>query len=461
MFILFLNALSVIGLLGIVVSMFLLYLGHVPINRHANALAHSLELSNQQNEKLQKQLTHLRDGYEKIEASNVVLRDRLLNKNSLLKYTNEELLRHNGELMQFSFTVSHNLRSPVAALKGLLGAIKNAKKDEDKISLLGKFNDVAESLDEIVHELNDITGIRNDVYKKKEIVSLGGVINNVLSTYSEEISESNAQIELDVSSKVHLNTNKPALEGILLNIIGNGLKHRKLSRAPKVIIKGEKVTGGTLVKIKDFGIGIDLDNHSKKLFKLYSRINLEVEGRGTGLYISKLMADSIDAQITVDSELNEWTEFHLLVNDAQIEDEEILFENDGVTIDINKESNWMEMKWKENVNFGDFKEACINVNSLLTHYANEKLLIDFTKFNIPPEFIEWARINIVPVIHPSLLEISLKGAEDQMHRIEDQLEHFQNDLKKQKIRTTIQDLELLSESGDDDKVTQRGQQVSN
>ncbi len=434
---LLLNALNIIGLIGIGISMLLLCIGYIPIDRQMCKMANSLNESSQENEKLKRQLDHLRERYGKMTSSNEMLRERLLNKNSLLKYTSEELVRHNGELMQFSFTVSHNLRAPVAALKGLLTAINSTEQNEGKIDLLSKFHDVAENLDEIVHELNDITGIRNDVYKKKEIISLKEVAENALKTYKEEISASDAEINLDISAKVHMFTNKPALEGILSNLIGNALTHRKPSEAPRIVISNEKTEGGTIIRIKDFGKGIDLEKYGEKLFKLYSRINWDVEGRGTGLYISKLMADSIGAKITVESQVGEWTEFKLMLKHSHDDSSEVLFENDAVVIDLNKESNQLEMKWNNNIRFGDFKEACINVNSLIAQYANEKLVIDVSDSPIPSEFISWVRTNIIPILSSSLLDVRLVSNPEHIKKIEAELLLCADALGKRHTRASI------------------------
>ena len=89
----------------------------------------------------------------------------------------------------------------------------------------------------------------------------------------------------------------------------NALKFSKQGLPAKIQIWSEILDNKTIIHFKDYGIGIDLNRYGKTIFGLYKRFQLNIEGRGIGLYLVKSQVDFLGGDIEVKSELHEWTEF--------------------------------------------------------------------------------------------------------------------------------------------------------
>ncbi|QLH31898.1 MAG: hypothetical protein HWD62_05150 [Cyclobacteriaceae bacterium] len=78
------------------------------------------------------------------------------------------MVRHNNELRQFSYTVSHNLRAPVARLLGLTDLFKRSKPETDREEIAEMIRKSGRELDVILKDLNQIIDLRNDLYQVRE-----------------------------------------------------------------------------------------------------------------------------------------------------------------------------------------------------------------------------------------------------------------------------------------------------
>jgi len=72
------------------------------------------------------------------------------------------------------------------------------------------------------------------------------------------------------------------------------------------------------IEVRDNGLGMDLSLYKEKLFTLYSRFHLHVEGKGMGLYLVKTQVAALKGKIEVDSQLNVGTTFRLWIRNQQV-----------------------------------------------------------------------------------------------------------------------------------------------
>ncbi|MGZ4100022.1 MAG: sensor histidine kinase, partial [Bacteroidia bacterium] len=102
---------------------------------------------------------------------------------------------------------------------------------------------------------------------------------------------------------------KSYVHSIFYNLISNSIKYRKPDKALVITIKSEVNKERIMISFKDNGIGIDLIKHGDKIFGLYSRFHLNIEGKGMGLFMIKTEAESLGGNITVKSKPGEGAEF--------------------------------------------------------------------------------------------------------------------------------------------------------
>jgi two-component system CheB/CheR fusion protein len=223
---------------------------------------------------------------------------QLQEKIAELEYKEGELIRINQYLDNFVYTAAHDLRSPVANLKMLLDIFG---KTTDKERTIKELNKSVSKLDHTLIGLVEVIEAQhssNTVAKKLEFEE---VWNRISSDFRGQIKEAEAQILIDFSQQPELNYVEAFLESIFRNMLSNALKYHDPERKLKLALSTEISEGAVLLKIKDNGKGMDLKRLGKDLFKPFSRLTKEGEGKGIGLHIVKNMIEKNGGRIVVDS----------------------------------------------------------------------------------------------------------------------------------------------------------------
>jgi signal transduction histidine kinase len=226
-----------------------------------------------------------------------------------IKKRTAELVEYNQQLEQFAFMSSHNLRAPIARILGLSNVLEITKDEHDEIIIRKSLIVSARELDRVVKDLTTILEIRKSNTSILVDIDLREELNLILINLEKEIAETKTTILSDFTEAYLIRTIRPYLDSILINLISNAIKYRHENRTPEIQIKTELVDEYFCLTIKDNGLGIDLAKHKDKLFTLYSRFHHHVEGKGLGLYLVKIQAESLGGKVEVASDLNSGTTF--------------------------------------------------------------------------------------------------------------------------------------------------------
>ncbi len=130
-------------------------------------------------EKLEKASVLIGIQKNELEFKNIELTSKVEEKTRALKKANEELIVQNNGLLQFSNTVSHNLRAPVASLLGLIHLFEVEKEESRKQETLAHIKVSSTALDTIISDLNKVVDIRNQLFRLKENVNLSDEIEKI------------------------------------------------------------------------------------------------------------------------------------------------------------------------------------------------------------------------------------------------------------------------------------------
>ncbi len=222
----------------------------------------------------------------------------------------QELNNQHDELMQFSHIVSHNLRSPVASILGLCQLLKDDISPEDNKNTTDYILQAAETMDEVLHDLNTILSTRSTFNEKKEYFVLEDIIRSMRISLQKEIGRTNATIITDIAPDAsQIFSVKSYVHSAILNLTSNGIKYRAKNSEPVILIKAVYNAGNIQISVTDNGIGIDLAAHQHRLFSLYGRLNLDTEGKGLGLYMTKVQIEALGGRIAVESVVGKGTTF--------------------------------------------------------------------------------------------------------------------------------------------------------
>ena len=221
-----------------------------------------------------------------------------------------DLNQRNKDLEQFSYIISHNLRSPVANIIGLTEELKDESHSEEIKKMLSEaLSSDANRLENVIADLNTILQTKTEITERKEEVVLSELALNIELSISDLIQKEEVTIKTDFSAIDSFNTIKSYLQSIFYNLISNSIKYRQPNVCPIIEISSQLKKNKLILQFKDNGSGIDLERKGDQIFGLYKRFHADTEGKGMGLYMVKTQVETLGGKISVTSKVNKGTVF--------------------------------------------------------------------------------------------------------------------------------------------------------
>ncbi len=228
-----------------------------------------------------------------------------------LQGTNQELSKRNTELDNFVYSVSHDLRAPIASV---LGLINLAKKDIDvdmKDMYLDMIHKSAIQQDHFIKEILDQSRNSRLEVKREEIL-FRPLIDE---TFNQLKFATNAG--QPVEKVIKINQDQPffsdrwRLKVILNNVISNAIRYRN-GRDAVIKVNIDITEHAASVAIEDNGKGIEKD-HLPNIYKMFYRATDDGAGSGLGLYIVKEAIEKLNGHINIESEVGKGTTVKLQI----------------------------------------------------------------------------------------------------------------------------------------------------
>lgn len=364
--------------------------GYLVLTGSTTFLKYSFEKSEEENESLIAQLSERQKEIlraseiidrhrEELKVENLSLNQEVIDKNHQLVETNKELIRQNNELQQFSYTISHNLRGPVASLTGLLHLINHSELNEDNREILQRLTDSVKTLDVTIKDLSNIIDIRNDISRVRQKISLENELIVIKTLLKKDIEDHQVSIETYFQDEPFIYSVKPMLHSVLYNLVSNGIKYRSMERKPVITIKSTSNADHIKLTVADNGLGIDMQNFGPKLFGLYKRFHLHTEGRGLGLFLVKLQVEALEGKIEVESVLHEGTKFTLTFPNPKDIEEQVLFDNKIATLYFIARLNCIGINWKQTGTIEQTKELLKKSIDFIKDYRTINWISNLTR----------------------------------------------------------------------------------
>lgn len=222
-------------------------------------------------------------------------------------------IEQNQRLKDFSYITSHNFRSSVANLMGLITIIEDDRNNDEFFYMM---KDTALKLNLAIDSINDLLNFEKDIASlEKTDCNLLEIISDILILNKKSAREKNIAFDLDVPKGLSIKVLPAYLQSVLLNLITNAMKYGITADKRNIYISAEKKEDVVLLTVADEGAGIDLERYGEKLFQLGSRFHADMDtGHGMGLYITKQQIEAIGGRIEVESEVNKGTKFKVYLN---------------------------------------------------------------------------------------------------------------------------------------------------
>ncbi len=219
----------------------------------------------------------------------------------------------NKRLLNFSYIVSHNLRSHTSNISSIMDLIEISESEQERNEMIQLLKSISNSLNETMLHLNEVINIRTNIGLVSESLNLNQYIDTAQNVLTEQITLNDVSITTDIPKTVMVNYNPAYLESILYNIISNSIRYRHPKRKPAISIKWLIENDLNVLQISDNGVGIDLVKNADKIFGMYKTFSNNSDAKGIGLFITKNQIDAMGGNITVESEPNIGTTFKIYI----------------------------------------------------------------------------------------------------------------------------------------------------
>ena len=214
----------------------------------------------------------------------------------------DELERRNAELERFTYTVSHDLRSPLVTVRGFVDLLEKdaaAAEPERVADDLDRIRRATVTMEKLLRELLELSRIGR-VMNPPERVSLDELVRQTVALLHGRLRAANVRVDVQPGlPSVH--GDRTRLLEVLQNLIENAVKFRSGQGEPVVEVGSRPGPDGPVVYVRDNGVGIDPRYHDR-VFALFERLDPRVEGTGVGLALVKRIVEVHGGRVWVESE---------------------------------------------------------------------------------------------------------------------------------------------------------------
>ena len=227
-----------------------------------------------------------------------------------LDLTNDQ----NKRLQNFAYIVSHNLRSHTGNLKFMVDLFRETAQRSEKDEIFEHIHSISDNLNTTVKHLEEIVKIQTEIGKDKKEVEIEPVFKGIVSALANNIDDLDAKIEYDFSRLPVVNYIPAYLESILQNLLTNSLKYYQPHRRPLIKCTTYEDGRHAYLEFEDNGKGIDMKRFGDQVFGMYKTFHQNPDAKGIGLFITRSQVESLGGCINVQSAVNVGTKFTIRLN---------------------------------------------------------------------------------------------------------------------------------------------------
>lgn len=233
-----------------------------------------------------------------LELVNQKLERRIDERENLIS----ELESKNAELERFTYTVSHDLKSPLITIGGFLGYVEaNALKGDIKKLKedIQRIKNAVDKMQRLLDELLELSRIGR-IMNPSENIPFEEIVRDALENVKGRLDE--GKIEVMVGSDLPVvHGDRVRLVEVVQNLFDNAAKFMGDQPKPLIEIDVRKQESKNIFFVQDNGIGISPKYHDK-IFELFDKVNPKSEGTGIGLALVKRIVNVHEGKIWVESQ---------------------------------------------------------------------------------------------------------------------------------------------------------------
>jgi light-regulated signal transduction histidine kinase (bacteriophytochrome) len=228
-----------------------------------------------------------------------------------IRLLNERLKLAYEELETFSFTISHDLRTPLSSIKSYAELLLTTNKslDDKAKKILERIVIGTDKMNFLIKEILNYSRVgRADL--ETAPIDMARLLNEVKREVLSALNPVN--LELEIGATPQIIGDVTMISQVFTNLVNNAVKYSSRSNPSKVKIKGTVTNDEIVYSVEDNGVGIDV-NYYSRVFELFKRMDnvKDFEGTGVGLAIVKRIVEKHEARIWFESTLGIGTIFYV------------------------------------------------------------------------------------------------------------------------------------------------------
>lgn len=234
-----------------------------------------------------------------------------------------ELEHKNAELERFTYTVSHDLKSPLITIKGFLGFLREDAKIGNLERLdndIQRISDAADKMERLLSDLLELSRIGRLV-NEPQIIDFKEMVSEVLELLHGRLHSGTLPIQVSVTEDLpRVYGDRPRLFEVLQNLVDNAAKFMGDQPHPRIEIgcQGADSSGMPVFFVRDNGIGID-PKLKDRVFGLFDKLDPHSDGTGIGLALAKRILEIHGGRIWVESEPGRGSTFYFTLPQVPVQ----------------------------------------------------------------------------------------------------------------------------------------------
>ena len=204
------------------------------------------------------------------------------NLQELVDQRTQELTRLNQELEAFSYSVSHDLRTPLRAIDGFSHVLMEDYADvldEQGLGYLRRVRRASQTMAELIDDMLQLSRISRSELKAQRI-NLSQLAQKAIEGLQQ--ADPLRKVEIHIEEGLSCNADKKLMKVVLDNLIGNAWKYTSKMEHAKITFGQRQIDGKTVFFVEDNGAGFDM-RYADKLFGVFQRLHKAEEFGGTGV----------------------------------------------------------------------------------------------------------------------------------------------------------------------------------
>jgi PAS domain S-box-containing protein len=213
-----------------------------------------------------------------------------------------ELEQKNAELERFTYTVSHDLKSPLITIQGFLGYLEQDIRNGDTDRALSDIRRISAAARRMEHLLQDLLELSRigRVSAEPQTVPFNVIVQEALELIAGRIAERQARITVAPDMPL-VHGDRRRLAEVVQNLVDNAIKFCDNQTVPEIEIGVHAVAGNEAIFfVRDNGVGIDPRYHDQ-IFGLFNKLDPQSEGTGVGLTIVRRIIEVHGGRVWVES----------------------------------------------------------------------------------------------------------------------------------------------------------------